>query len=202
MSVILTGNGNQIAMAAPGRPMLSGDIVRRCDPHRRHHPVRGPRPGRLVGRRRCQRHPRHGRHAVAAFGRRRGCRRQIRRRHRADRLSRGHHRHHAPIATPRLNGLLGGLGLNTVIPPTLPSSGQQLPLMDPDQGLISAAMAWVRHRLDAVSGLVAAELAAEFDCRQHAAEHRRHPGPRRRQQRRQRRWCCFPGTQQTVLTAR
>ena len=46
-----------------------------------------------------------------------------------------------PIATPRLNGLLGGLGLNTIIPPMLPASGQQLPLMDPDQGLISAAMA-------------------------------------------------------------
>lgn len=45
-----------------------------------------------------------------------------------------------PVATPRLNGLLGGIGLNTVVPPTLPASGQQLPLMDPDQGLISAAM--------------------------------------------------------------
>jgi hypothetical protein len=46
----------------------------------------------------------------------------------------------APIATPRLNGLLGGLGRNMVVPPTLPTSGQQLPAMDPDQGLISAAM--------------------------------------------------------------
>jgi hypothetical protein len=46
----------------------------------------------------------------------------------------------APIATPRLNGLLGGLGRNMVIPPTLPVSGQQLPVMDPDQGLVSAAM--------------------------------------------------------------
>ncbi|MDR3537963.1 MAG: hypothetical protein P4L71_15820 [Acetobacteraceae bacterium] len=45
-----------------------------------------------------------------------------------------------PVATPRLNGLLGGLGLNMVIPPNLPASGQQLPLMDPDQGLLSAAM--------------------------------------------------------------
>jgi hypothetical protein len=45
-----------------------------------------------------------------------------------------------PIATPRLNGLLGGLGLNMVVPPALPASGQQLPLMDPDQGLISASM--------------------------------------------------------------
>ena len=46
----------------------------------------------------------------------------------------------APIATPRLNGLLGGLGRNTVIPPTLPGSGQQLPLLDPDQGLMSAPL--------------------------------------------------------------
>ncbi len=45
-----------------------------------------------------------------------------------------------PLATPRLNGLLGGLGRNTVIPPALPGSGQQLPVMDPDQGLISAVM--------------------------------------------------------------
>src|SRR6202012_4264762 len=45
-----------------------------------------------------------------------------------------------PIATPRLNGLLGGLGRNTIIPPMLPATGQQLPLMDPDQGLLSGAM--------------------------------------------------------------
>lgn len=47
---------------------------------------------------------------------------------------------HPPEATPRLNGLLGGLGLNMVVPPMVPASGQQLPVMDPDQGLISAAM--------------------------------------------------------------
>lgn len=46
-----------------------------------------------------------------------------------------------PVATGHLNGLLGGLGRNTVTPPALPASGQQLPLMDPDQGLQSAAMA-------------------------------------------------------------
>jgi hypothetical protein len=45
-----------------------------------------------------------------------------------------------PVATPRLNGLLGGLGLNTISPPSLPASGQQLPLMDPDQGLLSSPM--------------------------------------------------------------
>jgi hypothetical protein len=45
-----------------------------------------------------------------------------------------------PVATPRLNGLLGGLGLNTVVPPVVPPTGQQLPLMDPDQGLASTAI--------------------------------------------------------------
>ncbi|HVC59663.1 MAG TPA: hypothetical protein VND19_04765 [Acetobacteraceae bacterium] len=45
-----------------------------------------------------------------------------------------------PIATPRLNGLLGGLGRSMVTPPTLPGSGRQLPVMDPDQGLVSGAM--------------------------------------------------------------
>jgi hypothetical protein len=44
-----------------------------------------------------------------------------------------------PIATGHLNGLLGGIGRNTVIPPALPAAGQQLPVMDPDQGLISSA---------------------------------------------------------------
>jgi hypothetical protein len=46
----------------------------------------------------------------------------------------------APTATGHLNGLLGGIGLNTVVPPALPAAGQQLPVMDPDQGLISRAL--------------------------------------------------------------
>jgi hypothetical protein len=46
----------------------------------------------------------------------------------------------APLAISHLNGLLGGIGLNTVIPPALPAAGQQLPVMDPDQGLISGPM--------------------------------------------------------------
>jgi hypothetical protein len=46
----------------------------------------------------------------------------------------------APIATPRLNAVLGGVGRNMVAPPALPVSGQQLPAMDPDQGLLSASM--------------------------------------------------------------
>jgi hypothetical protein len=48
-----------------------------------------------------------------------------------------------PTAAGHLNGLLGGIGLNLIVPPAVPTlgSGLQLPLMDPDQGLISAAMA-------------------------------------------------------------
>ncbi|HYZ24356.1 MAG TPA: hypothetical protein VE690_19565, partial [Rhodopila sp.] len=30
----------------------------------------------------------------------------------------------APMATPRLNGLLGGIGLNRIVPPNLPGAGQ------------------------------------------------------------------------------
>jgi hypothetical protein len=40
-----------------------------------------------------------------------------------------------PQATPRLNALLGGVGLNTVVPPNaIPQAGCILPQMDPDQG--------------------------------------------------------------------
>lgn len=46
-----------------------------------------------------------------------------------------------PVGTPRLSGLLGGVGRNMVVPPALPAAGQQLPAMDPDQGLASAALA-------------------------------------------------------------
>lgn len=58
----------------------------------------------------------------------------------------------APQATPRLNGTpsgpLGGVGRNTVGPPTLPESGFLLPQMDPDSGLaltaaqLGAGSAW------------------------------------------------------------
>lgn len=57
----------------------------------------------------------------------------------------------APVATPRVNGLLGGLGRNTVVPPTRPASGQQLPAMDSDQGLalgaaqMGSGQAWTRY---------------------------------------------------------
>jgi hypothetical protein len=47
----------------------------------------------------------------------------------------------APLATPRLNGLLGGVGFNMVVPPALPIGTQQLPVMDPDQGLLSSSVA-------------------------------------------------------------
>ena len=50
-----------------------------------------------------------------------------------------------PMATPRLNGLLGGIGLNMTVPPANSGVGQQLPFMDPDQGLISATMNRDRH---------------------------------------------------------
>jgi hypothetical protein len=40
----------------------------------------------------------------------------------------------SPQATPRLNGLLGGAGLNTVVPPAMPTAGGYLPQMDSDQG--------------------------------------------------------------------
>ena len=46
-----------------------------------------------------------------------------------------------PTATGHLNRLWGGIGLNMVVPPALPASGQQLPVMDPDQGLITAPLA-------------------------------------------------------------
>jgi len=54
-----------------------------------------------------------------------------------------------PQATPRLNGFLGGVGLNTVVPPAMPSqAGLYLPLLDPDSGLslasadLGSASAW------------------------------------------------------------
>jgi hypothetical protein len=40
-----------------------------------------------------------------------------------------------PQATPRLNGLIGGVGLNTIVPPAMPQAGEYLPKMDGDSGL-------------------------------------------------------------------
>ena len=108
----------------------------------------------------------------------------------------------APIATPRLNGLLGGLGLNTIVPPTLPGSGQQLPLMDPDQGLISAAMpigsgaAWTLYLVWSrpnwrQSSTAASPLLSVNGTIMLAADNKTGSG----------RLVLFPGSQQTVLTA-
>ncbi len=108
----------------------------------------------------------------------------------------------APIATPRLNGLLGGLGRNMVVPPTLPASGQQLPVMDPDQGLLSAAMqlgsgtAWTlylvwsrpnwRQNSTAASPLLTVGGTVVLAADNTAGTNR---------------LVLFPGTQQSVLTA-
>jgi hypothetical protein len=46
----------------------------------------------------------------------------------------------APQATPRLNATLGGLGLNTVLPPAVPTSGMLLPQMDLDTGFSLASI--------------------------------------------------------------
>ncbi len=49
----------------------------------------------------------------------------------------------APVAMPRLNGLLGGLGLNSATTPAaMVATGQPLPAMDPDQGLALASFAF------------------------------------------------------------
>ena len=142
MSLILTGNGNQIAMAAPGRPMLLGASSGVVTPI-----VAAPLSGvpglagwwdasLPTGMLSTSGTPLTAFGApVAAVADKSDATMALNVWHAA---SAGNTR---PIATPRLNGLLGGLGLNTIIPPMLPPSGQQLPLMDPDQGLISAAMA-------------------------------------------------------------
>ena len=107
----------------------------------------------------------------------------------------------APIATPRLNGLLGGVGRNTVVPPTRPASGQQLPLMDPDQGLLSAAvsvgsgsawtlwMVWSRPNWRQASS--AASILLSIDGTAVLAADNMGGSSR---------LVLFPGAQQTVLT--
>ncbi len=139
MSVILTGVGNQIVMAAPGRPMLVG-------------PLPGSVPastqifassagltgwwdaGVASGILDSNGSPLGTFGAPAAsVANKSGVGTALAVWHAASGAT-------APMATPRLNGLLGGIGLNTIIPPNLPGAGQQLPLMDPDQGLISAPL--------------------------------------------------------------
>jgi hypothetical protein len=108
----------------------------------------------------------------------------------------------APTAAGHLNGLLGGIGLNTVVPPALPMSGQRLPLMDPDQGLISAAMAlgsatawtvllvWSRPNWRQ-SSTAASTLLSISGTPVLAADNTAGSG----------RLVLFPGAQQTVLTS-
>jgi hypothetical protein len=142
MSVILTGPSSKVMMAAPGRPMLVGPLPASAVAAP---PVSGLASvagltgwwdagvvTNIIG---------PGGAPLTAFGASAGSV--------ADKSGAGEaltvwHRAttgtNPPIATPHLSGLLGGLGLNMVVPPTLPQSGQQLPVMDPDQGLISASM--------------------------------------------------------------
>ncbi len=53
-----------------------------------------------------------------------------------------------PQAMPRLNGLLGGVGLNTIVPPAMPQAGEYLLKMDGDSGqrlasaTLGAATGW------------------------------------------------------------
>jgi hypothetical protein len=104
----------------------------------------------------------------------------------------------APIATPRLNQLLGGLGLNMVVPPNLPQGTQQLPVMDPDQGLITAEMnvgagdpwtiflVWSRPNWRQSSSTPGALLSMDGSVVLSAANNE---------------LVLFPGAQQTVLTS-
>ena len=142
MSVVLTGNGNQIAMAAPGRPMLVAPLPGTPNPI-----TAPPSPpsdlagttgltgwwdaGVAAGIRDPNGNP------ISAFGAaaggvtgKSGVGGNLTVWHAASTGTSN------PVATPRLNGLLGGIGLNTIVPPTVPAIGQQLPLMDPDQGLL------------------------------------------------------------------
>ncbi len=142
MSVVLTGTNSRIVMAAPGRPMLVGPLPGTVTPP--------PPPATLSsiagltgwwdagvasGMLNTGGTPLTG-FGLAAGGV-------------ADKSGSGAALtvwHAAstgttmPTATPRLNGLLGGLGRGLIVPPTLPAPGTQLPVMDPDQGLIGGAM--------------------------------------------------------------
>ena len=141
MTTILTGKGQQIVLAAPGRPMLlqplGGAVI--TPPCTGLSTIAGLAGWWDAGAAAGITAPGGG--PIAGFGATVGGL--------ADRSGAGSglsvfHQAvagtSAPVATPRLNGLLGGVGLNTVIPPALPGSGQQLPVLDPDQGLISAAV--------------------------------------------------------------
>ena len=121
MSLILTGNGNQVAMAAPGRPMLPGalsGVVRPVDAA-----TLSGVPGLAgwwdsslpTGMLSTSGAPLTEFGApVAAVADKSGATTALNVCHAASAGTT------QPIATPRLNGLLGGLGLNTIIPPCYP----------------------------------------------------------------------------------
>ena len=203
MSLILTGNGNQIAMAAPGRRMLLGASSGGVTPVVAATPSGVPGlagwwdasvPTGMLG---TAGTPLMAFGApVAAVADKSGATTALTVWHAASAGTT------QPIATPRLNGLLGGLGRNTIIPPMLPAAGQQLPLMDPDQGLISAAMAmgsstawtlflvWSRPNWRQSSN-AASTLLSVGGTPILAGDNNSGGG----------RLVLFPGTQQTVLTS-
>ena len=122
MSVILTGNGNQIAMAAPGRPMLLGTSSGVVTPIAA--TTLSGVPGLAgwwdsslpTGMLSTSGAPLTAFGApVAAVADKSGVATALNVWHAASVGTT------QPIATPRLNGLLGGLGLNMVVPPTLPA---------------------------------------------------------------------------------
>jgi hypothetical protein len=137
MSVILNGGDHRVLMAAPGRPMLAAPLPSAVSMGLA--AISGLTGWWDAGSASGVLDPLGA--AMTGFGQPAG---GI-----ADKSTAGHSLavwHAAssgaanPIATARLNGFLGGLGLNMVVPPALPAAGQQLPVMDPDQGLISNAM--------------------------------------------------------------
>ena len=81
-----------------------------------------------------------------------------------------------PQATPRLNAFLGGVGLNTVVPPSAMPASRLLFAADGSRSGFPPRNGRSRlgERLDLVSGLVAAELAAGPRRADHAAERWRH----------------------------
>ena len=109
----------------------------------------------------------------------------------------------APVAAPRVAGLLGGLGHSLVTPPIVPASGQLLPALDPDTGLrlasaqMGAGAPWTRYLVwtrpnfrqgSAGTGQIA--LLAAGNAVVLAADSTASPA----------RLILFPGASQTVLT--
>lgn len=197
MGVILTGSGTQVALAGPGQPMFWGQAAPAAPAFSTAGGLAGwwdaGTPSGILGA---------GGAALTAFGApatavadKSGANTALAVWHAASAGT------SAPLATPRLNGLLGGLGCNMIVPPALPGPGQQLPLMDPDQGLASAplglgaASAWTvflvwsrpnwRQNSTAASILLSIGGAAVLAADNNGGT----------------RLVLFPGAQQTVLTS-